>query len=397
MPIGYKDRTDQFGRIIDTATDRARQDTALAEEGINRGVIGSIQAIGQIPANILSGYQKGTQFAEESKERQAKIQNASVQAKIGEADLAAQQEKQNTAHMAYTSKAAPGESLTVGQAQMINPLRVAEENASSTQQMRATQAQAAEDKAEAAQGMLGLKRQLAEKKANEPIDQKTVNKAITETDKEMNPGLSSRSNLAKVASRIGAGERLHGAISQYKGDLNSMPKEVLAMFVGDLNSMISNGSPTIEMMHNLMPKNVEMNGASMLSFLQSQPQGAQQEQYMKTMIKMLENEDNVNQKQLKEFQTSIATSNPNLGPEHKERLLRKYGIDPKDVDENGRYSPQTAAKQNFVGPYSPEYLQKQGAGEAYAAPIHRPSPEDASAMKWAKNRRIRRIMELINT
>lgn len=384
MPIGYRDRTDQFGRIIDTATERARQDTALAEEGISRGLIGSIQAVGQIPANILSGYQKGRQFAEESGERQAKIQAASTQAKVGEAELAAQQETANIAKMPYSSKATPGEKLTVGQARVINPLRVSEENAASLQQMRETQANAAEGRATLEQEKLRLQQLLAANKPEKGVmDEKTANQGFVTMAEHIK---------GSVRDVIGAEKRrattAAHALSMMHGDLSKMTPEQVNEVAAAFAAQVSQGSPAESTIKSMTPSNMPKKLSQLYSQMTGNPEPANQEEYMSMFRDMFKRQTDTSRGIIKSEMAPIIAAHEHLrryNPEKFNAILKSAGV---STDEGG----------NIVA-YEPEYLKsretpmpgQQGVGEAYAAPIapdvmdyakkHGVSYEEAMAIK----------------
>lgn len=331
MPIGYKDRTDQFGRIIDTAAKRARQDTALAEEGVSRGMIGSIQAVGQIPANVLSGYQKGRQFAEESGERQAKIQQASTQAKVGEAELAAQQELAKTP---YTSKAAPGEKLSMAQAKAIIPLRVSEENARSQAGARSMQLQSAADRKKYQDRLLDLKEQLA---AQRGVGGQ--GKPMSPTDLEkFGQGRDAINTLSSLEKTLSSSGDIMGPVAGRLSAAN--PYNTKATIV---NSEIKAAAQTIgRYLEGGMLRAEDIpKYEAMLPNIKDTPEGAAgKKEVVRAMI------------------------------------LRKNAADVAALQEQGYNVAGVAAKQTATEP-----KEKQPSGTAYAAPVT--THTDDEARSWA--------------
>lgn len=79
MAMGYTDRTNDFSQLVNQATDRARQDTALAEEARARANAAMWQVPGQAMQGAVQGYMQGAQFNQQKQANQQLAQQRQQQ------------------------------------------------------------------------------------------------------------------------------------------------------------------------------------------------------------------------------------------------------------------------------------------------------------------------------
>ena len=158
MAMGYTDRTDKFSQLVETATDRARKDIALAEEARARNAAAAMMLPSQIAEKSLQGYMTGKEFAGNQAMNQQKM--AIDQQRMAEMQRQAALAEEQQAMMQQEYK--PGMSLAV--AQKVIPLQMQEKSAEN--QALASQAaiKSASERLAFQREAMDLKHQLAEQK-----------------------------------------------------------------------------------------------------------------------------------------------------------------------------------------------------------------------------------------
>lgn len=172
MAMGYTDRTNQFSQLVETATDRARKDIALAEEARARNAAAAMLLPSQIAEKSLQGLMTGRKFAGDmaGQQQQQALQQQELADKQRAEALA--EEQQTLMQQEYK----PG--MTLAQAKQIIPLQVQEKSVEGQAASRQAAIQSASEKLRLQGEALDLKRQLAERGGlggqGKPVSETTV-------------------------------------------------------------------------------------------------------------------------------------------------------------------------------------------------------------------------------
>lgn len=195
--------------------------------------------------------------------------------------------------------------------------------------------QIAETKAKLTQAQ-ALKDAVYSKKENDQIekDYKDLNKALS-------GGWTARSgNAGRVQQLINSGEAAKALIEQGKnqeGGLDSRQMEELAQSVGKMLGGNATASARIE---GLVPHTLMGRAQSLKEFLSGNPQGQEQQAFVKRLEETVDREMELANDQKKQFQVEAAgaySALKNKDPERYNQSLQSHGISLDDIDDKGRY------------------------------------------------------------
>lgn len=160
----------------------------------------------------------------------------------------------------------------------------------------------------------------------------TATKRFDDLNKKLTSEIaSSRSAFGRGANTVRSAE----AIERLAGgtDPNNLDTRQITEIARNLDSMLSNGSPSISGMNKLIPNTAMGSAAKIEEWLLSKPRGAQQGEFVKRMLDTVTREKNLAREQLQRTQGSILGSYTDLQKNYPDKfkdVLASHDI-PDDI------------------------------------------------------------------
>jgi hypothetical protein len=159
---------------------------------------------------------------------------------------------------------------------------------------------------------------------------------------------SSRSPFGTATKTVQSVQRAEALANRFK-DPNDLTTNEIGELSRVLDSVLSNGQPTVSGMNKLMPTAAVGDANKIASYITGLPRGAQMGAFVKRTLESLKTERELGIKQMKETQGKLLGSFSDLkdkNPDKWNTVLRKQGIDPTILDEDyqpGSESPSISA------------------------------------------------------
>lgn len=233
--------------------------------------------------------------------------------------------------------------------------------------------------------LLGVKQNAAATKVDTANDNK-LDKDEKDMGTALDPNKARAGLVGDSQKRLNNAARASALIYETNPDGSVQKDNTGKPIVKDLNptlmgeaaqswaSMISSGGSQADAaVERLLPHTASGQLANVKEWITSEPQGAGQQAFLKQMSDSIERERQVSEGLLKSAQVQAAGKFTNLKRNRSDawdNQLVNAGIDPKDVDPNGRYNPNWQMKQ------------KQSIGQTpspQTTPITPITPEQATA------------------
>jgi hypothetical protein len=141
-----------------------------------------------------------------------------------------------------------------------------------------------------------------------------------------------RSRLApEYQKRLDASERLKAIAVGEDGQLRNLTPQQLTELAAASGALITNGSPTEHTIQSMLPRGMGVGSAQFLEWLQNDPQGANQQAYVKMMLDQAEREEKTIRPQLRRAQLEGVPNHAKLravDAKRFESILTAAGLDP---------------------------------------------------------------------
>lgn len=168
-----------------------------------------------------------------------------------------------------------------------------------------------------------------------------------------------RANLnAQLQNRLYASQRVKNAALDESGSIKNLDPTMLNEVAAGTASLLANGSaPAEHTVQQFLPKGHGMGQASILEWLTNDPQGANQQGFIKQMVDLSNREENLITNQMHSGQLQAVPNYMGLKKRNEARfnsILQGAGLDPGSIDANGL--PIKAAGGGSGQVHTPEQL-----------------------------------------
>lgn len=149
-----------------------------------------------------------------------------------------------------------------------------------------------------------------------------------------------RSNLAMdLQKRLNASERVKTSLLNPDGTIRNLTPALASEAAINTASLLTNGTPGEHTIAMLLPKGKSMKIAEIEEWLLDEPQGANQQAYLKGLLDLANREEDTIGHQVRHAQMqgvpNYARKLTGLDKTRYESILRGAGLDPSGIDENG--------------------------------------------------------------
>lgn len=191
-------------------------------------------------------------------------------------------------------------------------------------------------------------RQRQQEKQFKLSDQITTqdDKAAKSLQKDLDPNMNSRGNMARNQARVDAAERLEALAVEKDGQFVNLTPQQMNELAAGLDTLISS-NPSISGREHLTPESKSKWIANRLQWLTDNPQGADQIAFSMNMVDTIRREKEVAQEQIRRVQKErlaahkgLKQRNPNLYNE----IVSNYGITDSE-DTETIIDPKGVARQ----------------------------------------------------
>lgn len=206
--------------------------------------------------------------------------------------------------------------------------------------------------------------------ASTSANPKELNKARVALSNDLDPNKARGGNLAKNQDLVNQADRLKTLVTSVPdGNLDQRQQEELAI---GLNRLLSGSSSSaVSQVKALVPSTAIGNAQKLKEWLFNDPQGVNQQAFVKRMAETVDREREVAQQKVVQAQVQRIAAHKWLrdnDPETYNQILSSYGIDPNKIDEKGQY----------------QFEDQTGGNKAGNANANQLSGEDLQAIEWAK-------------
>jgi hypothetical protein len=172
-----------------------------------------------------------------------------------------------------------------------------------------------------------------------PLKPNEVEGQFKDLTEEVSTG-KGRARLApQLQTRLFASERVKNAMLDENGNIKNLSPEMLSEVATATASLLANGgAPTEHAIQQLLPKGRGMKQAELLEWLTNDPQGANQQGFLKQMLNLSEREEGLIGRQIRQLQGQSLPNYIHLrksNPTRFNSILQAAGVDPSSVDEAG--------------------------------------------------------------
>jgi hypothetical protein len=153
---------------------------------------------------------------------------------------------------------------------------------------------------------------------------------------------SSRSALGKAALKLQSSEAIETLASSYK-NLNQLDTRQINEIARSLDSLLAGGAATVSGTEHLVPKSALASGSKLMEWISSNPQGAQQGEFVKRMLETVGREKELAQKQLQDYsKKKLPAFNrlKQLDPLTYNQLLTENGLDEDSLKQDRKIAKQ---------------------------------------------------------
>ncbi len=197
---------------------------------------------------------------------------------------------------------------------------------------------------------------------------------------------SGRANLnVEQQKRLNASERIKKIAENPDGTVKNLPPELVTELVGSLGSLIVGGHPSEGMLHALMPKGMGMKEADIKEFLTNNPQGANQQAFIKMAIDLSNREEDLISEQIRNQQAKGLPHFAHLkknDPDKWGAMLRAAKHNPDDYNDLGEVIKKAAAKKPITAAPVEMTPEKVAAAKAFIAKHPDDERSNAAAEVW---------------
>lgn len=186
---------------------------------------------------------------------------------------------------------------------------------------------------------IGLKRQEQKGQYNQ--------KLADALKKDLDADAGRTGNFGKISNTVINAEKLQ-QLTQQHPDGNLDPRQMEEYALGLANMLSGSSGAARSQVEALVPHTIMGNAQKMKEWLLNDPQGAEQQNFVKRMAETVEREKALAEEQLNKVREQRLTSHSKLAkqdPETYKAILKGYGLNPEDYDQNGlrknKQAPQT--------------------------------------------------------
>lgn len=216
------------------------------------------------------------------------------------------------------------------------------------------------------QNKLDVQKEKAEA-AKTAANEKTVGKLNEAMKKDLDASKSRYGNMAQEEGRRVQATHLNSLLTDAAGNINNLPSQQVEEAAVGLNRMISGaGGGADRQVQALVPHTVIGDAQKLRAWLTNEPQGANQQAFLKYMHDTVQRQQRVAEENVKNARIQLAGSAQykklkQLSPDDFNQNLSQFGLNPDDFDESGAYTkggptPQGGASQGPEG----EITQRNG-------------------------------------
>jgi len=211
-------------------------------------------------------------------------------------------------------------------------------------------------------------------------DEGALDKQEIEMNQKMDPTVARAGLKGEYARKVFNAQQAYSLIYNDDGSIKDLAPEFMGEATAKWAAMINNGNATTDYkLESLTPNYIGKEPAKIAQWITGDPTGTGQQKFLQVMANSITAEKNVADNYLKQAQVSTAGNYPKLQqqrPEAIKRALLKNGIDPSQVDKNGRFimpsmpGPKNTSQEgtnkagsiiNYQGSAMPKGLYKVGS------------------------------------
>jgi hypothetical protein len=201
----------------------------------------------------------------------------------------------------------------------------------------------------------------------------------------LDPNLGRAGNMGKNQARVDAADRVDALFKQFP-DYN-IPKGQTTELTSAIAGLINGGSAQSQHQIDAMtPSSMKGDVNAIAAWLTNEPRGQGQQEYMKLMHETAVREREIAQNQVKSAQIQRLSSHKRLreiDPATYNDILSSYGIDPKEIDEKGRFKPGGGLiKEGMIGNQPQGLIQGKTGQQAPQGAQPVPSADLMKAQAW---------------